>query len=73
MVTSGNEISKDTGKRITSGWRRCGEYGHFLKDRKIPICRKRTIMDTVILPAVSYGAETWALTKHQGKKLAVAQ
>ena len=30
-------------------------------------------MDTVILPAVTYGAETWTLTKHREKKLAVAQ
>ena len=30
-------------------------------------------MDSVILPAMTYGAETWALTKHQEKKLAVAQ
>ena len=30
-------------------------------------------MDTVILPAMTYGAETWALKKHQEKKLAVAQ
>ena len=30
-------------------------------------------METVILPAMTYGAETWALTKHQEKKLAVAQ
>ena len=44
-----------------------------MKDRKIPICLKRTIMDTVNLPAMTYGAETWALTKHQEKKHAVAQ
>ena len=30
-------------------------------------------MDTVILPAMTYGAETLALTKNQEKKLAVAQ
>ena len=46
---------------------------HFLKYRKIPICLKKTIMDKVILPDMTYGAETWALTKHQEKKLAVAQ
>ena len=46
-----------------------GEYSFFLKDRKIPICLKRKILDTVILPAMTYGAETWALTKHQEKKL----
>ena len=73
LVTSGNDISKEIGQRITSGWRRFGEYSHFLKDRNIPICLKRTIMDTVILPALTYGAETWALTKYREKKLAVAQ
>ena len=30
-------------------------------------------MDMVTLPAMTYGAETWALTKHQEKKLAMAQ
>ena len=30
-------------------------------------------MDTVILPAMTYGAERWALSKHQEKKLSVAQ
>ena len=73
LVTSGNDISKEIAQRLTSGWRRFGEYSHFLKDRKIPICLKRTTKDTVILPAMTYGAETWALTKHQEKKLAVAQ
>ena len=43
LVTSGNDISKEIGQRIKSGWRRFGEYSHFLKDRNIPICLKRTI------------------------------
>ena len=30
-------------------------------------------MDTVILPAMTHGAETWTLTEHQEKQLAVAQ
>ena len=72
LVRSGNDISKEIAQRITSGWRRFGEYSQFWKDRKIPICLKRTIMDTVILPAMTYGAETWTLTKYQ-EKLAVAQ
>ena len=44
-----------------------------MKDRKISICLKRKIMDTVILSAMTYGAQTWALPKHQEKKLVVAQ
>ena len=65
LVTSGNDISKEIAQRITSGWRRFGEHSHSLKDTKIPICLKRTILDTVILPAMTYGAETWALTVAQ--------
>ena len=72
-VTSGNDISREIAQRITSGWRRFGEYSHLLKDRMIPIRLKRTIMDRVILPAMTYGAETWALITHQENKLAVAQ
>ena len=48
-VTSGNDISKDIAQRITSGWRKFGEYSHSLKDKKIPIYLKTTIMDTVII------------------------
>ena len=73
LVTSGNELSKETGQRMTSGWRRFWEYNHFWRDRKIPICLNRKILDTVILPAITYGAETWTLTKLQERKLAVAQ
>ena len=49
--TLGNDISKEIAQQITSGWRRFGDYSHFLKDRKIPIFLKRKIMDTVISPA----------------------
>ena len=44
-----------------------------LKDRNISIFLKIKIMDTVILTAMTYEAETWTLTKHQEKTLAVAQ
>ena len=73
LVASSNEISNEIGQRITSGRSRFREHSHVLKDRKIPICLKRKIMDTVILPAMTYRAETWTLTKHQEKKLAVTQ
>ena len=31
------------------------------------------ILDTVVLPTLTYGAETWSLTQHQSDKLAVTQ
>ena len=53
LITSGNERNKEIDQRITSGCRRFGEYSHFLKESKIPICLKRKIMDTVILPVMT--------------------
>ena len=39
----------------------------------MPMCLKRKIMNTVILPSMTYGAETWSLTNRQREKLAVTQ
>ena len=58
LITFGNEMNKEIDQRITSRGRRFGEYSRILKDSKIPICLKRKIMDTVILPVMTHGAET---------------
>lgn len=34
---------------------------------------EKKIMNGVILPAMTYGSETWSLTKTQRERLAVAQ
>ena len=73
VLTPGNDINVEINQRVNAGWRRFGQYSIFLKERKIPNTLKRRIMDTVILPSLTYGAETWALTKHQSRKLAAAQ
>ena len=73
MLTSSNELNVEINQRITSGWRRFGQYSDFLGDRKTPVCLKRKILDSVILPTLTYGAETWSLTRRQAEKLAVAQ
>ena len=61
-------MDKEINQRITSGRRRFEEYSHYLKDRKISICRKRKLMDMVIVPVMTYGAETWTLTKLQERE-----
>ena len=73
LLTPGNEMAREIDGRITAGWKRFGQYSSFLKDKKIPMCMKKKIIDTVILPSMTYGAETWSLTQHLKNKLAVAQ
>ena len=55
------------------GWRIFGQYSDFLGDKKTPVCLKRTILNSVILPTLSSGVETWSLIRRQAEKLAVAQ
>ena len=73
MLTPRNEISVEISQRIIAGWRGFLQYSQFLKEKNSPISLKRKIMDTVILPSMTYGAETWALTKHQTRTLAATQ
>ena len=39
----------------------------------IAACLKRQVFNSCVLPAMTYGAETWTLTKHAHNKLAPAQ
>ena len=45
----------------------------FLRNRNTPNCPKRKIMNRVIIPAMTYGSETWSLTGRQAQKLRAAQ
>ena len=55
-----------------------GGGGGYAKHRDIfksnlPICLKRQVYNSCVLPAMTYGAETWTLTKQSQNKLAAAQ
>eukprot|EP00795_Rhopilema_esculentum_P016676 gene16676-8118_t len=66
-------MAKEIDERVTSAWKRFGQYSTFLRDQRMPMCLKRKIMNTVILPSMTYGAQTWSLTNRQRGKLAVTQ
>ena len=72
LITSDNELSKEIGERITSGWRRFGDYSHFLRDKKIPTCLKGN-HGYGHLTSYDLWSRDMDFTKHQERKLAVAQ
>ena len=43
------------------------------KKSNLAICLKRQVYNSCVLPAMTYGAETWTLTKQAQNKLAAAQ
>ena len=46
LVTFSNDISKEIGWRVRSGWGRFGEYIHFLKDPYLPEEKKSWIQSS---------------------------
>ena len=58
--------------RITAGWTAYAKHRDIFKSN-FAICLKRKVYNSCVLPAMTYGAETWSLTKQAQKKLAAAQ
>ena len=73
LTTRDNYLTKEIDRRITQGWRNFGQYNTIMKQPNIPICLKRKMMESIIVPAMIYGCETWTLTVKQEIKLKTAQ
>ena len=72
----GQRISMETAskeqeikRRITLGWQAFGRASAIFKNKEIPTCLKRQVYNECIIPTVTYGSETWNLTKIQTMKL----
>ena len=60
-------------KRVGAGWRNWKKCSGELCDRRMPVKLKGKVNKTVIRPAMLYGAETWATTKRQEKRIEVTE
>ena len=60
-------------KRVGAGWRNWKICSVVLGDRRMPVKLKGKVYKTVIRPAMLYGAETWATTKIQEKRVGVTE
>ena len=63
---------KEIQRRIMAGWAAYAKHRDIFKSN-LAICLKRQVYNSCVLPAVTYGAETWTLTKQAQNKLAAAQ
>ena len=55
-----------------AGWAAYAKHRDIFKSN-LAICLKRQVYNSCVLPAMTYGAETWTLTKQAQNKLAAAQ
>ena len=67
-----NNQDKEIQRRIMAGWAAYAKHRDIFKSN-IAISLKRQVYNSCVLPAMTYGAETWTLTKLAQNKLAAAQ
>lgn len=69
IISHKDQTNKEINKRIANGWRKYWMLKEILKSRELGISVKRKVFDTCILPVITYGCETWALSKQHREKL----
>uniref|UniRef100_A0A2H1V663 SFRICE_031899 n=1 Tax=Spodoptera frugiperda TaxID=7108 RepID=A0A2H1V663_SPOFR len=66
-------MHKEIDRRIANTWKRYWSLSEIMKNRDMPIKLKRKVYNMCILPCLTYGCQTWALTKYLTNKLNVCQ
>ncbi|PZC78089.1 hypothetical protein B5X24_HaOG202624 [Helicoverpa armigera] len=66
-------MTKEIDTRIGNAWKRYWGFKEIMKNTEIKTYVKTKLYNTCILPVLTYGCETWALTKALYKKLETCQ
>ena len=66
-------MRREVERRIANGWRRYWSLKEAMKDKKLHIHMKSKLFNTCILPVLTYGCQSWALTQEMTNKLATCQ
>ena len=64
---------KEIQRRIMAGWAAYAKHQDIFNLSNLAICLKRQVFNYCVLPAMTYGSETWTLTKQAQNKLAATQ
>ena len=59
--------------RIRAGWSCFGRNREVFLDDEMPMSLRRQVFDQCVLPSMTYGCQTWSLTKEMGQRLRTAQ
>ncbi|GBP25135.1 Putative uncharacterized transposon-derived protein F52C9.6 [Eumeta japonica] len=73
LISPEDNINKEVEKRIAKGWKKYWGAKEIMKDKNLHISTKSKLFNTCILPVLTYGSETWALTRNIAKKLSTCQ
>ncbi|PZC79969.1 hypothetical protein B5X24_HaOG215559 [Helicoverpa armigera] len=66
-------MSKEIDTRIAQAWKCYWGFKDIMKNTEIKMNIKAKLYNTCVLPVLTYGCQTWALTKEQNNKLRTCQ
>ena len=68
-----DQTEKEINRRIAIAWKKYWNLKEIMKNRNISMKIKSKLFETVILPCLTYGCQTWSLRKKDENKLAIHQ
>ena len=68
-----NSTKQEVSIRIKAGWSVFGKHREIFPDGHLPMSLKRKIFNQCVLPAMTFGCQTWSLGKALVKKLEISQ
>ncbi|KAG1651679.1 Transcriptional activator cubitus interruptus [Nymphon striatum] len=72
LISIHRDWEPEVRQRVALCWQAFGRLNNVWRN-KLPLCLKRKVYDQCILPVLTYGSETWAITDTLLRKLASAQ
>lgn len=72
LISFKNHMEKEIQRRITSTWKKFWSLKTVMKSN-VDIKIKQKVFDSCILPCLTYGCQTWTLTKKHEQMIEVAQ
>lgn len=72
ITTTKDRMKEEISRRIKMAWIAFGKLSNSLTS-ELPNTLKRKLYDQCILPVLTYGAETWSLTKKHAQRIARTQ
>ncbi len=72
IISANLAHEKEIRRKIGMGWSAFGKQ-NLVMNRNLPLSLKRKVCNQCTLPVLTYGAETWRLTKELERKLRSAQ
>ena len=72
QVTMAGERTGEIKRRLAAGWGAFAKYNDLMRS-KLPVCLKRKVYRQCIEPTMTYGCQTWAMTKRMQERLRTTQ